>query len=512
MNIKKDTNEIRIKLGQMFMMRGLNIFRNETYKLIECGFAGGVQIKGNNTQSEIREAQKISPELLFIAADLENGFTGGNFDGTPMPCQMALGAIGSESIAYEWAAVTAREARKFGVNFVFGPVVDMANEPSHPYANIRCSSSDKNEVVKIGTAIIKGYQDNGMQVSAKHYPGAGRFDNDNHIEPIVLKCNEKTFLNEEIFIYEKLFSQCKLNGIMSGHIAVDAIDGKKPATISKKIISYLDNLGFNGLLITDSLAMKGIASDYSLENVIIGALNAGHDLILGDYNISPEVQLEFMYKAFIEGKFSKKRIDHSYEKILRAKKNINAIPPCKFDKKKHAKIAFDINRRSITITGDNNKIADAGKMDTLFIVAKENMTTTTSQEITANIAEIDFITILKSKFPMAGIIQITDNPTPSKIEETINTSLHYKSIIFIGYAMIDSYKGTADFPRTLLAMVKGLKKKIKVFILIGNPFAARELPELPCVIYGYEGASAEIAVIEVLTGAFKPSGKLPVRF
>ncbi len=494
----------------MLMARGLDLFPEETYDLIKKGWLGGVQIRSRNTRDEVREAQSMSPVPLFMAADMEEGFTGGNFNGTRLPCEMSLGAIGSEATAYEWASIMAREAREFGVNFVFGPVLDMANEPAHPYANIRCISSNENEIVRLGAAMVKGYQDNGMQVSAKHYPGAGRFDNDNHIEPIVLKCSRKDFENEELFIYKELIGKSGLNGIMSGHIAVEAVDGTVPATVSRKLTSYLDKLGFNGLLITDSLAMKGISLDYSPEELMIQALVAGHDIILGNYNISPAHQLEFMYKAFRNGKLTERRINRSYEKILRAKKNIYDSKPGKADLVKHRKSSVSMSRKSITLLGSGKHLAEARGRNVLFIIAREGQSETGGLEINADNTEKDISILVIKRFSKASVIQISDNPGPEEMEKTMDAASKYESVVFIGLAMINSYKGTADFPRSLLAMIRGLRKKIKVFVLMGNPFAARDLPELPCVIYGYGGGSADASAIGALAGDFIPSGKLPV--
>ncbi len=502
---------IKQKIGQMFMARGLDRFTDETTRLIKEGLIGGVHVYFRNTKEEIEEAQQISPFPLFIATDMETGFAGGNFGGTAMPWQMALTAAGSEELAYECSVAIAREARAFGVNYAFGPVLDIANEPRHPFANLRCLSSDKKEVVRFGAAIIKGFQDNGMQVAAKHYPGAGRFANDNHIETIILDCPKEEFENDELYVYRELIKSAGLNGIMSGHVAAKEIDGDTPATVSRKLIQYLDDFSFEGLLITDSLAMKGITMKYPHEELLPLSIAAGHDIILGDYNVSPEYQLEIMYKAHKDGIISEDRINRSVEKIIKAKESIlNAQVPLP-EAGENKKLSHKINRKSITLTGDSNCL-NGIKKETLFIVSKELDNDVIGAEMAMSNSHVDIVKLLNASFPENKILEISANPRPSEIESTMNEALGYDSVVFIGYALIFSYKGTADFSRSLLAMISGMKSKIEVFAVMGNPFAARELPELPCVLYGYHGADAESAIVETLHGELVPSGRLPVCF
>jgi len=502
---------IKQKIGQMFMARGLDRFSEETMRLIEKGLVGGVHVYFQNTAQEIQEIQKLSPFYLLIATDMETGFAGGNFGGTPMPWQMALGAVSSEKMAYEYSSAIAKEARAFGVNYVFGPVVDIANEPAHPFANLRCLSSDKKEIVRLGTAIVKGFQDNGMQVAAKHYPGAGRFANDNHIETIIIDCPKEEFENDELYVYRELIKNAGLNGIMSGHIAVEEIDGDTPATVSRSLVQYLDTFNFKGILITDSLAMKGITMKYPHEKLLPLSIAAGHDIILGDYNVSPEYQLETIYKAYKDGIVSEERINRSVEKIMKAKEFIINTVPSPPQKEKNRKLSSKINRKSISLTGDINCLKDI-KKETVFIVSKEMDNEIIGAEMAMSNSHIDIVKLIKSKLPENKVFEISANPSPTEIETTMGKTLSSDSIVFIGYSLIFSYKGTADYSRSLLAMIRGMKNKIKVFVVMGNPFAARELPELPCVIYAYHGADAESAIVETLCGELAPAGKLPITY
>ncbi len=124
------------------MARDLKFFPDETMKMIEQGLIGGMHGRDNDTAEDIRAAQALSPVPMFMATDMESGFCGNNFGGTHFAFQMDLGAFNCKNTAYKFAEAGAREARAFGVNFVFGPVVDIANEPASPFINIRSLGSD----------------------------------------------------------------------------------------------------------------------------------------------------------------------------------------------------------------------------------------------------------------------------------------------------------------------------------------------------------------------------------
>ena len=106
---------------------------------------------------------------------------------------------------------------------------------------------------------------------------------------------------------------------------------------------------------------------------------------------------------------------------------------------------------------------------------------------------------------------MSEYPSPFTIEKTLDQSVKCDDLVFVAYALPNSYKGATDLDKRLLALISGLRKKIKVFVLIGNPYAARELPELECILYAYSGADAEKAAVDVLSGKHPSLGRLPVQ-
>jgi len=511
MNILLGKMTLEEKLGQMFMARGFKFFTSETDEMIKAGMIGGMHVRSNDSMEEIENAQQNSKVPMFMASDMEAGFCGGNFKGTRFGCHMGLGSIGSEEVAYEFGTRSAREARAFGVNFVFGPVVDMANEPANPFTNIRSLGSKPEKIVRLAAAEIRGYQDNGMIVSAKHYPGAGRGVADSHIEPLILKCSREEFENNELFIYRELIKKVDLSGVMTGHIGVDFLDGECPATLSPKITSELFALGFNGLLITDSLAMKGVKGSMTESEVFARALEAGHDIILGDYNISPKKQFEYMLNAVQCGRISKTQIDRSVKKILAAKERIARWAAILPDYDATRDFAGKYSRGSIAVLGNAKLLDNARKEKTLFIVAQEQVKPTVIGEIVMDTPASSLIKTLMDTLGMVEVIRISDNPSPAEIEKTLDNAIGHDRIVFVAYSLIHSYKGTADFSKPLISLIRGLRRRIEIFITIGNPFAAREVPEFPCRVFTFDNSClAEKSISAMLAGSFRPTGRLPV--
>ncbi len=501
------------KIGHMVMGRGLCRFTAEVIAMIKAGRLGGIQAGiGPDEPRQLAEIQKSLSLPLLVGTDMEWGFSGAFLPGTAMPNALAMGALDDEQAAYDWAAMAAREAREYGVNMVYGPVVDFATNPKNPMGNIRLLGSDPDLVVRLASAMIRGYQDNGMLVSAKHYPNAaGRPEVDNHIQQGILNCDRRTFTDGELRVHRELVKRANLSGVMSGHVLVPALDPHNMATTSRILVQALRDQGFDGVLMTDSLAMKGIRSFIKQEDLLPAVLASGHDLILIDYAQPPEPQFRELLDTVRSGRVAESAIDASVRRILRAKLHIDRTTPPAPERPAHQSASLEMSRRAVTVQGDGSsplKYRQA-PVQTLIVIAREGKVPEVLTEL-ANQAKFHLEEHLKKHFPKCKLLSISDNPTPVDMERTLDESLNYRHIVFITYALFHSYKGTADLSRPLLAMIGGLAHKIDCLVLFGNPFAARHLPELPRVIFPYWGGCAEQAAVETLAGVNPPRGKMPV--
>ena len=503
---------LECKIGHMVMGRGLSRFTDEVMAMIRAGRMANIQagIAADEIR-QIAEIQQTLPLPMLVGADMEWGFTGDFLPGVSMPNAMAMGAIDDEQAAYDWAAMAAREARAYGVNMVYGPVVDFATNPKNPMGNIRLIGSNPDQVIRLASAMVRGYQDNGMLVSAKHYPNAaGRPEVDNHIEQGRLLCDRKTFEREELRVYRELVKRSALSGVMSGHVIVPSLDQHNMATTSTILVQALRAQGFDGVLMTDSLAMKGLRSFIKQDELLPAVLASGHDLVLIDYAQPPERQFQQLLNTVKSGRVPESSIDVSVKRILRAKLRIARSQSVPADRAAHQAASLAMSRRAVTVQGDLAAWrAGTRPKQTLVIIAREGAVEDVKTEL-ANTAQFRLEQYLRHEFPGYKLLNISDNPMPLEMEQTLAMALDYQHIIFITYALFHSYKGTADLSRPLLAMIGGLRHKIDCLVLFGNPFAARHLPALPVVMFPYWGGCAEQAAIETLAGTNKPTGRLPV--
>lgn len=297
---------------------------------------------------------------------------------------------------------------------------------------------------------------------------------------------------------------------MSGHVLVPCMDPDNMATTSAILVRALRAQGFNGVLMTDSLAMKGLRSFIAEEDLLPAVLASGHDLILIDYAQPPEKQFRQLLATVRSGRVSERAIDASVKRILRAKYRIAGAVPAPPDRTAHRAASLAMSRRAVTVTGPFKAWQAANwPRRSLIVIARETPAVEINAEL-KNEASCEFERSLRSRFPDCAVLRVSDNPSPLEMERTLDASLDYRQIIFVTYALFHSYKGTADLSRPLLAMIGGLRHKIDCLVLFGNPFAARHLPALPVVMFPYWGGCAAQAAIETLAGENKPTGRLPV--
>jgi beta-N-acetylhexosaminidase len=509
------------KIGQLFLARtpklcaqlsgNLKLSDKDIGRMLDQGLVAGFYAGRDTTPEEIRSYQERSPIPLLIATDVETGAVGWDMSKmTPLPMQMAMAAFATEKEVYEWAKIAALESRAYGFNYAFGPVADLALDPASTLVGLRTFGDKLERVASLAAAAVKGYQDHGMLVSLKHFPGFGGSPCDAHIQMNVLNISKETFRKRELEVYRRVCRKVRLSGVMSGHIFVPSMDKKECATTSRKMVAALREAGFDGVLITDSLAMKGLKLKVDSKYAHQMSLAAGHDMILADYNVSPFVALDYIREAVEKGMISEEQLNRSVERVLEAKRRIFDFNAGTLNPAAHMKTSENFSARSITVRGKPPSIPREEAC--LIIVSEETNRSMVRGEL---ILDTGFRTTpenyLKERYPNARFERISEYPNAETIERLLDLCVGYEDIIFIAYAYPSAYKGNSHLTRPLVHLVNGLAHKIKVFLLFGLPFAALDLPQLPCIVFGYLGGSMEKSAFSVLTGERKANGRLPVK-
>jgi len=315
------------RIGQLFMVQ---VFSNQDLKtkqkivkLIKEYHIGGLiyskggpvrQAKLNN---ELQAASKIP---LLIGMDAEWGLSM-RLDSTfAYPWNMTLGAIKDPKLIERTGYQIGLHCKRLGVHFNFAPVVDINTNPNNPIIGNRSFGEDRKNVTEKALAFMKGMQNAGVLANAKHFPGHGDTDADSHKTLPTVNFDEKRIDSIELYPYKRLIKE-GLSSVMVAHLNVPSLESRsnRPSSLSKNIVTNIlkERLGFEGLIFTDALDMKG-ASNFSEPGAIdLAAFEAGNDVML----MSEDVPQGIMHikKAYEEGDISEERLAHSVKKILMAK-------------------------------------------------------------------------------------------------------------------------------------------------------------------------------------------------
>ncbi len=278
-------------------------------------------------------AKENSPSIpLFLAVDQEGGRVSRLQNGfTLFLSNKIRGDIGNEELEEKLCFSIGEELQTVGISINFAPVVDVNNHSSNSIIGDRSYGNDPQRVADLAAASLRGYQKAHILATLKHFPGYGDVCCDSHLDlPVVDKTLDE-LKKEDLLPFEKLKNQT--DAIIIAHILLPQLDCENPATLSKKILSYLrDEMRFQGLIIADSLIMQGVLkSCHTPEEAAIQALLAGCDmLILGGRLLNEEAKMELtvednerVFHAIVDavrkGRIGEGRIDSAVQRILEMK-------------------------------------------------------------------------------------------------------------------------------------------------------------------------------------------------
>ncbi len=303
----------------------------------EAGIGGVILLGGSAAEvaQKTAQLQHWAKMPLLIAADIEEG-VGQRFSGaTEFPPPMALGEIWRTdphqaiALAETMGAITAQEALSIGINWVLAPVLDVNNNPHNPVINIRAFGETPDQVSALGTAFIRGAQQYAVLTTAKHFPGHGDTATDSHLALPTISHHETRLNTVELPPFEAAI-QTGVDAVMSAHLMIPVWDQQYPATLSPAILTgqLRQNLGFEGLIVTDALVMGGITQFADSNAVAVQAIAAGADILL----MPPDVDgaITAIETAVKTGQLPESRIYASVARIWQAKRKILTAKPLIF--------------------------------------------------------------------------------------------------------------------------------------------------------------------------------------
>ena len=312
--------------------------------LSSYGFAGVILFAENTLDTEstmrfidlLQTANKDNASRLFIAIDQEGGYINRLSIGTNMPGNMALTATNNPDYAYNAAKIIGKELKAMGINVDFAPVVDVNNNPANPVIGIRSFSDEPYTVATYSRKFMQGLQSEGIITSLKHFPGHGDTESDTHTGLSIINKSYDELKNNELIPFQELINS-DTDMIMTAHIQFPNIetetyvsknDGETytlPATLSKTILTDIlrNDMGYDGVIVTDSLAMSSIGQNFGLMDASIKAINAGADILLIPFEYDSDID---NYRTYIETLANKigteideDNVNNSVRRILKLK-------------------------------------------------------------------------------------------------------------------------------------------------------------------------------------------------
>jgi beta-N-acetylhexosaminidase len=278
------------------------------------------------------QTQAATP--LLVAIDQEGGRVNRlkpAYGFPPSISHQELGALDQPTETYRQAELTAQTLAGLGFNWNLAPVVDLDAHPDNPIikGKGRSFSADPEAVARHADEFVRAHRAHGVLTCEKHFPGHGSATGDTHLGLVDVTA---AWTERELIPFQKLIAAGLCDAIMTAHVFNAKLDSDRPATLSKKIITGLlrENLGFDGVIISDDMEMKAISSHYGLENSVPAAIEAGLDVLCFGNNLAydPAIAsraIDILVRAVESGHLTEARIDVSYQRVLALKRKAALI-------------------------------------------------------------------------------------------------------------------------------------------------------------------------------------------
>lgn len=520
-----DDMTLEEKAAQLVAIRSFGFFENprskehrELLRQVRDLGVGGVVVFASELETVPRllnELQNAAEIPLLVSADVERGLAFRVQRGTvPLPWAMAVGATRSAEAARFTGEVTAREGRALGIHWALAPVADVNNNPENPVINIRSYGEDPELVGQMVRAYIEGTQAGGMLTTAKHFPGHGDTSTDSHHTRPVVAANRERLDAVELVPFRQAI-EAGVDTVMTAHVVMSAVDPEAPATLSKPVMTGLlrDELGFEGLIVTDALEMAGIRPAWTGE-AVVRSIQAGADVLL--LPRQTEVAIQSVVRAVEEGQLTEARIDQSVERVLEAKARLGLHKDRLVDvgdigrsvaRPQDMARALEVAEQSITVVRNEDGILPLHAEDPLRILhlvissGLRDRAVQGIQDDELRTRGIDF----KSRFLGPEVAPVIADQIMEEVSQF--THVVVSSHIWVSSSARGDLR---DSQEELLGRLH--QTGIPVIVLAYNsPYFLDEVPGIPVFVATYgSSTSSQQAAVAALFGEFDIGGKLPV--
>ncbi|MEU1267002.1 glycoside hydrolase family 3 protein [Streptomyces sp. NPDC005799] len=531
------------KVGQLFVMR---VYGHSATAPDQADIDANLKEIGVRTAAELIAKYRVGGIIYFTwanntrdphqIAELSNGIQKASLSGprglpvlvttdqehgivcrvgspaTLFPGAMAVGAGGSRADARTLGRISGAELRAIGINQDYSPDADVNINPANPVIGVRSFGADPEAAAGLVAAEVAGYQRSSVAATAKHFPGHGDTTVDSHYGfPVITHSRE---------LWEKLDAvpfraaiRAGVDCVMTAHIQFSALDDSgDPATLSHPILTGVlrGELGYDGVVVTDSLAMEGVRTKYGDDRVPVLALKAGVDQLLNPPNLS--VAWNAVLTAVRDGELTEARLDESILRILRLKARLELferpyVSRAGVDRvvgtKAHLAVADRIAERTTTLLvnqGSLLPLSPRTHAKLLVVGADPASPSGTTGPPTGVLARA-----LTGLGFTASALSTGTAPSSATIASAVVEARAADAVV------VATYNVTAGSSQKTLAEQLAATGRPVVAIAVRNPYDVAQLPSVPAYLAAYSWTDVELrAAARVIAGKVAPRGRLPV--
>ncbi|MFF4140458.1 glycoside hydrolase family 3 protein [Streptomyces sp. NPDC001698] len=450
---------------------------------------------------------------LLVATDQEHGIVCRvGKPATLFPGAMAIGAGGSPADAHTLGRISGAELRALGINQDYSPDADVNVNPANPVIGVRSFGADPDAVAGLVAAEVKGYQSSKVAATAKHFPGHGDTATDSHYGfPVITHSRE---------LWEKLDAvpfraaiKAGIDSIMTAHIQFPALDDSgDPATLSHPVLTGIlrGELGYDGVVVTDSLGMDGVRTKYGDDRVPVLALKAGVDQLLNPPSL--DVAWNAVLSAVRAGELTEARLDESILRILRMKAKLGLLDDPYVSQADvdrvvgigtHLAAADRVAERTTTLLANEGRLLPLSRRshNKLLVVGADpaspsGTTGPPTGVLAAALTELGF---------QATALSTGTAPSGATADKAVAAAQDADAVV------VGTYNVTAgSSQKTLVERLVATGRPV-IAVAIRNPYDIAHLPTVPAYLAAYSWTDVELrAAARVIAGQVRPHGRLPV--
>ena len=502
------------KVGQLFMVAAYSNKKEDhaqdldkliaKYKIGGLIFFQGGPVRQALLTNRFQAQSKIP---MLIGNDAEWGFSMRLDSTVKYPWNMTLGAIQDNKLIEKMGAQMAKQSKRLGVHFTFGPVVDINTNPNNPIIGNRSFGEDKLNVTAKALAYMKGLQDNGIFATAKHFPGHGDTGTDSHHTLPVVPFDKQRLDSVELYPYKELIKN-GLSSVMVAHLNVPSIESREgyPSSLSNKVVTDLlkNELQFDGLIFTDALNMKGASNFKQPGDIDLEAFLAGNDVLLFAENVPKAI--DKFKEAFQANLFTEERLAYSVKKILKYKYQVglNQYKPVEIKNLyedlnaiEYEALNYQLYENAITVLKNESKLIPLKKLEREKI-AYVKLGDGSNEMFLAKLKDYADVTEITAFNLDTALLDLTD----------------FTKVI-VGYHKPDGAwrKNELTF-KEINWIDKISKEKETILAFFTKPYSLLKIPNFDhteVVIQAYQNTDiAQTVTAEIIFGARVAKGKLPV--